>query len=108
MEKIKIKLDFEQLKVLNDSWDCIQNAEVINTEQKIIFDIAVRLSVKFKKKAIDREFNSGKFNISIHFFEAYFLSKILQIYLNSNSFSNNPYEYNVILKIDNFLQMKLA
>lgn len=108
MEKIKIKLDVKQLKVLNESWDCLYNTEVITTEQKVIFDVAARLAMKFKKKAIDREFHIGKFSIAIHFFEAYFLSKILQIYLNSNSFSNIPFEYNVILKIDNFLQMKLA
>jgi hypothetical protein len=108
MEKIKIKLTYDQLDVINDIWEFIFKTVVNTTEQKVLFDIALRLSIKFKKKAIDKEFHHGEFNIRIHYFEAYFLSKVLQIYLSNLSFSENPYQYNVVLKIDNYLGQKLA
>lgn len=108
MNNVKLVLDTEKLNVVNESWDCIYEVELITPEQKMLFDIASRLSMKFKKKAIDKAWSNGKFNISLFYHEAYFLNKVLAMHLAHFKIIENPYKYNVIFKIANHLNQKLV
>ncbi len=107
MERIKLKLKTEQLKIVNNAWSLITKNGLTTPEQKLLYDLTDKLAKKFKKKFIEKEFTDGYFSMKLEYNEAYFLNKALEIQLSEINPIEFPYEYNVIFRIANYITQKL-
>jgi hypothetical protein len=108
MDKIKLKITTEKLRVVNACWSIITKDNLHTPEQKLLYDITSKLGKKFKKKFIEKEFNDVEYSINLDYYEAYFFNKVLDIYLLDVDFSQFPYEYNVVFSINNYVHQKLV
>ena len=108
MDKIKLKITTEKLRVVNACWSIITKDNLQTPEHKLLYDITSKIAKKFKKKFIEKEFTAGEYSLNLEYNEAYFFNKVLETYLLGLDITEFPYEYNVVFKINNYIHQKLA
>jgi hypothetical protein len=108
MHKIKLTLTTEKLSIVNKAWKLITKNGLQTVEQKLLYDLTSKLSKKFKKKFIEKEFVAVEFVMTIEYNEAYFLKKALEILLDNINPLETPFEYNVVFKMLIYLNQKLC
>ena len=107
MDKVKLILNNEKLSIINLAWQLISKQNLDTPEQKLLYDITLKLAKKFKKKFIEKEYNDAEFSMELAYYEAYFLNQALNIQLLNLNIELHPYEYNVVFQTINFLHQKL-
>lgn len=105
MEKIKLKISLDQLKLINTFLTEILSHKPTNPVFKAMHSILRQTSIKLQKKQIDKVSTKDKFNVNFYYHEAYQLSHVLQMHLN---FAEGEYEKNMILKMFNELNQSLT
>lgn len=107
MEKIKIKLNIDKLRVVCDLVDSSMNQTNIPTPAyKMVKSIAEEVQERLLKKSITERNNVKSFNISMKYYEAYALESLLRVNLNGIN-ENAIYEQNVIRSLADEIRIML-
>jgi len=100
--KLKIETTYNELQAVVETVNSISNIAMPLRAERLSKSIIMPLFKKLQKKEVDKRFDHKKpFNISMQYYEAYYLEEFLQLI--------NSLEYNHFLQMYiNKLNQKLA
>lgn len=112
MQKIKLKIKPNQLKVLNTIFTFEHNNVRDVMERKVLASLEIILYNKLMTLEVKKRFSNEPFTIKFKYYEAYFLFKLLSLKNISEIPSNDEletiYNNNILLKIYNDLHQQLT
>lgn len=106
-DAIKIKLTTDQLTAINTLWQHIPFMDTTTPEMRVLVSISNHLATKLVKRQLTLQFgDKTKTTISLDYYKAYFLERIIQTVLPS--VSKSSYEYQQMRQLAAELNQKLA
>lgn len=106
---IKITLTVHQLLAVNTIWQKIPKGGIATEESRVLVSISNHLAEKFIKKQLTLQFNGKpKTSLTLDYFKAYFLEKIIRTVLENFHHSFNEYELRQLVNIAGDLNQKMA
>lgn len=109
--KIKVKIQYNTLKILCDLYDgvcenyaCYPSEIQFQKDFKAAKNVVDLLFVSLKKKLITKEINCKPFSVSFEYFQAYFLLNFLSV---NATFFRGIYEQNTLLQFSRIIHQEL-
>lgn len=107
-KNIKLRFSFKKLTAINEAWPYLEFIRPTTPEQRAIVSQMQSLAAKFKKKAINIEYNydpTSEYSIGLKAHEAYFLEKYLRGIVKDMGMD---YSRTVVYQTADLLNQKLA
>ena len=106
---IKITLTVHQLSAVNTIWQKVQKVGIGTKESRVLESISNHLAEKFIKKQLTLQFNGKpKTSLTLDYYKAYFLEKIIRTVLENFHNSFTEYEHRQLVNIAGDLNQKMA
>tara|TARA_B110001450_G_C17459237_1_gene415457 strand:- start:392 stop:724 length:333 start_codon:yes stop_codon:yes gene_type:complete len=107
--KIKITLTVNQLSAVNSIWRYVAVLDTTNPETRVLVSISNYLAEKLIKKQLSMQFgNKTKTIITLDYYKAYFLEKMIRTVLENMPTAYANYEGRQLINLAGELNQKLA